>query len=196
VTRLAALLLVATLFAPSSILAADYEGYGEQTAGQLQPGRRLPSFELTAMDGTKVVSPDPAGRKHLLLAFWSVYCEACVRKFNGLVRLDEKYSGDTLGIVSISTDTEYGLPASSVRDFLKGLEEREQFAIRFPVIFEGGGAFAGKLGISFLPTVLAVDPSGKVTGVYQGFSEGSPGEIVAGLEGVLPPAAKQPRSAP
>ncbi len=59
------------------------------------------------------------------MAFWSVYCKACVEKFGALVKIRAKYPSDKLEIVSVNTDGEYDLSRQVISDFVAGLERRE-----------------------------------------------------------------------
>ncbi len=153
---------------------------------------RLPEFDLRALDGSSVCSADLVGKKVVLMAFWSMYCRACVEKFGSLVKIRAKYDPSQVEIISVNTDGEYGLPDETVREFLRGLEAREAFRINFPVVYRGGDALAAKMGIVFLPAIVAAGKEGRIVGLYRRFSEDSEGEIIRGIESVIPEEGREP----
>jgi cytochrome oxidase Cu insertion factor (SCO1/SenC/PrrC family) len=152
----------------------------------------VPAFQLQRLDGQGVGRDQLIGQKVVLMAFWSVYCKACVEKFGSLVKIRAKYPPDRIEIVSVNTDGEYSLSRQVVAEFLAGLERREQIKINFPVFVEGGSKLAADLGIVFLPAIITVDREGKVIGIYRRISEDSEEEIIRGIETIIPEEAREP----
>ncbi len=189
VLRAVALGLAVFLFSiPAAWAVSDYL----EKMDKLDEAVSLPAFDLKDLNGQPVRSADMTGKKIILMAFWSMYCKACVEKFDSLVKIRAKYAPDRVEVVSVNTDGEYKLPAETLREFLRGLENREDFKINFPVIYEGGDALAAKLGIVFLPAVIAVSKEGKIVGIYRRYTEDSDEEILRGIETIIPEEGREP----
>lgn len=76
----------------------------DQTPAAPQDDRRepLPSFTMTALDGTPYRSGDFVG-KAVLLNFWASWCAPCVAEFPALLELAALYP-DTLVLLAVSAD--------------------------------------------------------------------------------------------
>ena len=69
------------------------------------------------------------------------------------------------------------------------------------MLYDERNWLAQALRIEFLPTIISVDPRGRVAGFYQKFDEKGEAEIVAGIEGLVrelltlyPPGAPVPNT--
>ncbi len=184
----AAITLVACLAASPAKGSLDYL----QKDDKLAEAALVPSLQLQGIDGRTVTRADLIGGKVVLMAFWSVYCKACVEKFGALVKIRAKYPPDKLEVVSVNTDGEYALSRQVIADFVAGLERREAIRVNFPVYVDGGDKLAAALGISFLPAIITVDREGKVIGIYRRISEDSEEEIIRGIETIIPEEAREP----
>lgn len=152
----------------------------------LEKAVKIPSFDFLDLGGDTVSSTEILGDKAILIAFWSMYCRACVEKFGALVEIRRQYSPETIEIISVNTDGEYRLPDEAIRDFIKGLETRENFKLNFPVVYDRENTLAKQLGIIFLPAIIAVDTEGNIIGTYRRFSEDSDEEIIRGIRAIIP----------
>lgn len=154
--------------------------------GQLRAGDAVPSFRAKDLYGVDVCLQDllASGRKPVL-AFWSIYCKACVEKFNALVTVQARYADRGIAVISVNTDGEYQKSEEEIRKFLADYGKQHAITINFPVLYDERNWLAQALRIEFLPTIISVGPSGRVAGFYQKFDEKGEAEIVAGIEGLV-----------
>lgn len=179
------LALIAAIMLGGTSYALDYSPGSDRLA----IAQQIPDFDLVDTEGRQLRSADILGQRHILMAFWSMYCRACVEKFGALVKIREKYPRSSLEIISVNTDGEYNLEEKAIREYIKGLEKREGFVVNFPVVYDKPNALATGLGIIFLPAIITADPEGRITGIYRRFTESSDEEIITGIEGIIPEAA-------
>jgi len=153
---------------------------------QIKIGARVPAFSAKGVlgQGVDFEALVQSGRP-VILAFWSKYCKACVEKFSALVALQTKYEPQGLQVISVNTDGEYREGEAKIREFLGALEAQRKLTINFPVIYDDRNWIAHAVGINFLPTIIAVDPQGRVLDFYQKFDEASEAEIQAGIEALV-----------
>jgi thiol-disulfide isomerase/thioredoxin len=126
-----------------------------------------------------------AQRSKILLVFWSIYCQSCIEKFRALVAVQERYGPEGVKIISVNTDGEYGHGADTVRRFIAEFEAKNKLTLNFPVLYDEKNPLPQALQIEFLPTIVSVDPDGKVLNIYQKFDESSDETIFAGIEGIV-----------
>lgn len=163
---------------------------------QIRIGSRVPAFRAKGINGSEVdFEAIVQGGRPVILAFWSIYCKACVEKFSSLVALQAKYEPQGLQVISVNTDGEYREGEEKIRDFLGTIEAQLKIKLNFPVIYDDRNWIPHALGINFLPTIIAVDAQGRVMDVYQKFDEAGDAEIHAGIEALVQKAMETaPRS--
>lgn len=187
--RLGAVLL-ATLaaLAPAAALAADSPpsaGAYILSAGQLRTGAAVPNFHGRDIYGATVCLEDlvRSGRKPLI-AFWSMYCQACVQKFNAMIAVQKKYGHQGVTVISVNTDGEYKRGEREIRDFIAAYEREHGVAVNFPVLYDERNWLPQAMSIEFLPTIITVDPQSRVLEFYQKFSETDDADIERGISGL------------
>jgi thiol-disulfide isomerase/thioredoxin len=124
-----------------------------------------------------------SGRKPLI-AFWSMYCQACVQKFDAMIAVQKKYGHQGLTVISVNTDGEYKRGEKEIRDFVAGYERQHNVTVNFPVLYDERNWLPQAMGIEFLPTILTVDPQSRVLEFYQKFGEVDEEDIVRGISGL------------
>lgn len=165
----------------STGFGADYGGQGG-----LRIGDPIPPIRARGIMGRDIdLRGMLAQRSKILLVFWSMYCQSCVEKFRALVTVRERYGPQGVKIISVNTDGEYGHGADAVRRFITEFEEKNKITLNFPVLYDEKNPLPQALHIEFLPTIVSVDPDGRVLNIYQKFDETSDETIVAGIEGVV-----------
>jgi alkyl hydroperoxide reductase subunit AhpC len=168
--------------------AVSGTGFGGATPsrGGLQIGAPIPPIKARGIMGRDVdLRGMLAQRSKILLVFWSMYCQSCIEKLTALVTVRERYGPDGVKIISINTDGEYGHGADAVRRFITEFEEKNKIKLNFPVLYDEKNPLPQALQIEFLPTIVSVDPDGRVLNIYQKFDETSDAAILAGIEGIV-----------
>lgn len=124
----------------------------------LDVGAVAPDFSIKDTAGGSFNLGDDKGKKHVLLVFWSIFCEPCRVEMPIVQKLHEKYR-DALSVLAIALD---GEPLkNSIVGFVKQegytftvlideLDEKEMFKVADP------------FGVAGTPTIYLVDRGGKV----------------------------------
>lgn len=185
-TALLVLLAASALPAAAGDYLAPSAGAYIREVGTLQAGDPVPRFKAQDIYGT-VLSLEDLMRdgKKPLLAFWSMYCQACVEKFDAMVLVQNKYGAQGLRVISVNTDGEYQKGEQTIREFIDGYERKHRIKINFPVLYDERNWVPAAMHIEFLPTIVTVGPDGTVAGFYQKFDETSEAEIIAGIESLV-----------
>jgi peroxiredoxin len=178
------------------------------STGRLRAGAPVPGFHARDIYGTVVCLEDlmRSGRKPLI-AFWSVYCKACVQKFNAMIAVQKKYGQQGVTVISVNTDGEYKRGEQEIREFIADYERRHSVTINFPVLYDERNWLPQAMNIEFLPTIVTLDPQSRVLEFYQKFSEVDDEDILRGIAGLAermlaaypaagPPAEPAPSSCP
>lgn len=153
------------------------------SAGKLKAGDRVPPFRAKDIYGVEVSLEDliASGRKPIL-AFWSMYCQACIEKFKAMVAVQSKFADRGIAVISVNTDGEYQKGEQTIRDFIATYEREHGFKVNFPVLYDERNWLPAAMGIEFLPTIVTVDRTQLVAGYYQKFGESTDAAILAGVE--------------
>lgn len=157
--------------------------------GALNIGQKLPAISGRNLVGETVSVDEYYNDSTVVLAFWSMYCKPCVAEISSLIKLQDTY-GDKLVVIGINTDGE--LPPSRVRTFIERYEQFEKKKLNYQIIFDEHNRITKMLGVGFLPTVLALDNTGKIINSFVGFEEQDEAEIFQGIENLLPMAREIP----
>lgn len=178
-------LALAALPAPAAAQAAPSAGAYILSTGQLRVGAPVPNFHARDIYGSVVCFDDlvRSGRKPLI-AFWSMYCQACVQKFNAMVTVQRKFGHQGLTVISVNTDGEYKRGEQEIREFISAYEREHGIKVNFPVLYDERNWLPQALSIEFLPTIITIDPQSRVLEFYQKFSEVDDEEILRGISGL------------
>ena len=137
------------------LTAVLFVGFGRDPNAIPSPliGKPMPSFTLTAIDGTKVSSASLAGRP-LIVNFWASWCGPCVQEHPVLLDTARRY-GDRVTIVGILYDD----TASDAARFLA-----RYGAGGWADLADPGGGTAISFGVTGPPETYFIDATGVVRG--------------------------------
>ena len=119
---------------------------------------RVPRYELTALDGTRL-TPDALRGKVVLINFWATWCLPCRVEMPLLQRMGERHREAGLVVVGLSVDRG---SEQSVRAFLR---ER---GVTYPVAVVGPDVERAFGGVRGYPTSMLMDRSGVIRHVVIG----------------------------
>ena len=124
----------------------------------LSIGDRTPEFSLDGIDG-KSYSVRHSGSHLTLLTFFKNTCPTCILTLPFLQRLYQRVEGTPLRFWGVSQDS-----LEETRDF------GEQHALSFPLLPDGPGyPVSNAFGLTSVPTLLLVEPDGRIAWRSIGF---------------------------
>lgn len=157
----ATLLFFALTTVSSSVQASDLNFDDEK----FKVGDIAPDFTLNDLDGKPVSLSSFAGKKVVLLAFFSMRCGACLMEAPHLERLHKKYDGQ-IALLAINTD---GVDAKIAGETMKEVG----FDITYPVLFDPEFQATDAYTNFVVPLTLVIDKEGIIRYIHTGFKEGT-----------------------
>jgi thiol-disulfide isomerase/thioredoxin len=110
-----------------------------------------PDFALQGLDGQVHGLSEKRGH-YVLLDFWATWCGPCRLEMPRLEQLQREYPGQELEVVGIDA----GEQPDRVRRFV------EQSGYMFTILLDPGGETAARYNAEAIPTLVVIDPDGKV----------------------------------
>lgn len=140
---------------------------------QRMAGKRAPEFSLTALDGSSVSLEQFHGRI-VILEFWASWCLPCREEFGVLEKWrDEQFQAGLLDNVVV-----FAVNAGETRDVVESFTRGN--TVPFPVLLDTDGAVSARYGVTSLPTIIIIEPKGRVGYSMTGFDPGV-GERLTGI---------------
>ena len=131
---------------------------------RVQPGMPAPDFTLQTPDGGTLSLSDLRG-KYVILDFWASWCAPCRAAFPAMKEIYAQYKDKGLEILGISND-------SRREDWLRALEQDQlpwkSVVDEFPAEGFGTARVISMYAVSYLPTLILIDPDGKIVGTLDG----------------------------
>ena len=134
--------------------------FGRKTKVLLATGEQAPSFELTKLDGGKASLADILKSGPALIAFFKIGCPVCQLTALYLERLS---AGGRIQVVGVSQDD---------RESTQGFNKR--FGVTFSTLLDQdaeGYPASNAYGISSVPSLVLVQPDGRISKSFSGFSK-------------------------
>ena len=131
------------------------------------PGSMAKDFTATDLEGNQLSLSDYKG-KYVLLDFWASWCIPCRKGNPHLKELYAKYKDKGLEFIGISDDdqSEDKWKEAIAKDgisiwkhVLRGLKYKKK-------VFDRSNDLSEKFGIQSLPTLILIDPEGKIIGRF------------------------------
>ena len=149
-----------------------YAGSAKRRADVM--GRPAAEWELQGLDGKTHTLADYRG-KVVVLDFWYRGCGWCIKAMPQLNALAEQFEGRPVAVLGMNTDRK---------------EEDARFVVEAMGLRYGTLRAEGipeKYGVQGFPTLILIDPEGKVRDVHVGYSPTLRAEVAKTIEGLLPP---------
>jgi peroxiredoxin len=155
IRRILALIALITITA-ASVQAA-------QAPVSLPVGSAAPTFSLPDIDGKLLDLADFKG-KTIVLNFWAFWCDTWKAELPSLRELSERRGELNFTFVAISVDS------TRLAEFSRSAKEKPPF----PVLLDGGGKVSAAYKVRTVPTVVVLDPAGRVRYTATGYPGNQP----------------------
>jgi thiol-disulfide isomerase/thioredoxin len=113
-----------------------------------------PDVTLRMLDGQEMGLASLRGRV-VVLNFWGLYCDPCVRELPELETVARAYRGNA-GVAFVAVEVGQGKDREAVRCFAA------QHGLELPVAYDADQRIQRALGVLGTPTTLLIDPAGVV----------------------------------
>lgn len=152
----------------AAMASAAVPAVAQDTAMRIKIGEKAPNFKLKdVMTGKVVTLSEFAGKKVVMLEFWTVWCDICKREMPNLVRLYSRWKGRGFELLSIV------LPSGNVEDIRKIVREHK---VNYGVLLDADLSVSTKsYGLAGpIPLKVVIDSKGVVR--YTHVGDYPPGE--------------------
>src|SRR5215831_14252052 len=162
------------------VLSAALSAFGLRPKDQGGSAKSVTDVREVDLEGLKkLLVPDGAGKKPLLVNFWATWCDPCREEFPDLVKVDADYRAKGLNFIAISLDDVTDIK-SAVPKFLNEMKARMPVVLLNvndpePAIKAVDATWDGQLPATFL-----YDKDGKV--IFKHFGRIKPDELRAAID--------------
>ena len=116
-------------------------------------GKTAPIFDAIDFSGNKFSYQDYEG-KYLFIDIWATWCVPCRKEIPYLEQLKEKYKGQPIEFISVSTDKNF----SAWKKFIESADSKDQFHS-----MPGKASGINEVYIAnLIPAFVLIDPQGKI----------------------------------
>lgn len=151
-----------------------------ELAAKFKVGDTAPDFTLESIEGRQVRLTDITRNKVVLLAFWSLRCEACLLEVPFIEQIHQDYVGRGVAVISVVTD---GLDKATTKIMMKNAGASPSY----PVLVDPDYAVSDVYTTFVVPHTLVIDRKGIVRYVHTGFEPGIEKRHTAALDLALRP---------
>ncbi len=126
---------------------------------KIMAGHAAPAFTLQSTRGETISLADVLKKGPVVAAFFKITCPVCQFTFPFLERLHKAHSGDAVTFVGVSQND-----VTETKDFLA------EYGVTFAVVTDKDDyPVSNQYGLTTVPTVLLIQPGGKVSVSSVGF---------------------------
>lgn len=133
--------------------------------GSIKLGQKAPHFDLPLLIGDSSVSSSRITSKLVLLDFWELWCEPCIKAFPKIDDIQDSYRNRGLTVIAITCDT-------TQLEITKAYIQRKNYGF---LIARGDERIKSEFDIQAFPTYVLIDKSGTI--VYYGNTDDVDAEI-------------------
>ena len=146
-----------------------------ESARRAEVGGRLPEWRGALLSGDSIVIDDLG--TPVVVNLWATWCPPCRDEMPFLQELHERYGGEGLRIVGISSDGPRDLDA--VRRFVA------EAGLEFDIALDPGGATLDLFRVFGLPATYVADANGQIVLLRRGPVSASDAELLTTIESLL-----------
>ena len=139
-------------------------------------GELASNFEKTALDGSSFQLSDQKG-KYVLMDFWGTWCQPCIASLPKLREVNASYAEKGLVTLSVAYDDDIGMVRKGVAehqlDWINIFQARKD---------KDKNTITNLFKVSGFPTLILIDPNGKIVFRLSGFRPEKYSELIAILD--------------
>jgi len=132
----------------------------------LEPGDRVPSFELKLLGDGETVTDESLRGSYYLIYFWSTSCGICHREMPVLNDVYQEFKDDNFNILSITGGSDHG----EIREFLEEYNLTQWKTALIDMDEDSLRKIQNAFDLRGVPHKVLVSPEGEVLHVSRGYS--------------------------
>jgi len=136
-------------------------------------------FDFRDIENNTRTYSELKGEKLTLIDFWATWCAPCNKAIPELNKIYGSYKNKGVEIIGINCDGPRSV--SKVGPLSKSLQ------IQYPILIDINSELKNELNIMGLPTLIIVNPKGKIVWIHEGFVSGDEEIIISEIEKYLIP---------
>ena len=126
----------------------------------------LPDVRVENLDGVEVSVRSLAGKKPLIICYWSIACKPCIQELNSINDQIEDWRKEAdFDVVAVSVD--------DVRLKATAKAKASSLGWEFICLFDANQTLKRAMNVSLTPQSFVVDAEGNIVFSHSGYSPGS-----------------------
>jgi peroxiredoxin len=164
---LACMMTFSVANAESSQQKVEQEEYEQQLVEQEYPN--APDFTLEDIDGNTVCLDSLVAKGPVLMSFWALWCNACVKELEALKHYDGLFDYLNVNILAISQDKARSIP--KVRPFVSSHKWN------YIIALDPENNMRELYNVQAMPTTFIINQDKKIVFTHQGYRKGDEEKI-------------------
>ncbi len=136
--------------------------------------QQVRNFTYRDLQNTSRSFNELKGEKLTLIDFWTTRCKPCRKAIPYLNKISEQYKNKGVNVIGINCDGPRSI--SKVSPLSKSLN------IQYPILLDINNELLNDLNLSAYPTLIIVNPKGKIVWIHEGFVTGDEEVILSEIE--------------
>jgi thiol-disulfide isomerase/thioredoxin len=132
------------------------------------------NFQLRDLGNAQQSFDELKGERLTLIDFWASWCGPCLKSIPELNHIYETYKDQGVEIIGINCDGPRSI--SKVAPMVRSMK------IQYPVLIDLNSDVKNELNLMAFPTLIIVDPDGKILWIHEGFVTGDTEVIKAEID--------------
>jgi peroxiredoxin len=159
------------LLAAGLLLASVSPSLGFQ---RLSQGDTVADFSLVGFRGEIVHLADVKGRKGTVIVFWATWSPRSLESLADLEKAFKRYGPEDLRVIAVNEEHENW----EAGEFERVSSYVEKLGLSFSIVADMDLSLYEKYGVSVLPSLVLLDPDGKVLSTLASYPEHSRGDFL------------------